>query len=344
LPISPMVLGYLGDATVELGDPAGLQQMEQAIALMLEPLQSGALPGSSATIAGLGNNLALARLPIDGPARALEDFERAAAICETRGLREVAGIVNNGKAAVLFELGQPDAAIALAQAAAAFGKHAHDVWLDMTGTAQAVRYHAQRSGALPADFDLDAFSGGLRIGVIADAAPDVFATAVVANRLRGSGETAARLLAELEAMPGARASVQYPRILPLLVREALALGDVALAERLCAGLTRLHRLHGLALDAAAAAFLEAQGDCAAAAPAYGAASEAWLGYGNLPEHAYALHGRARSLRRAGLPDAEIESAAAAAFGAIGFRVPAELDGSDKHVAGASSATGVAELP
>ena len=118
LPISPMVLGYLGDATVELGDPAGLKQMEEAIALMLEPQQSGALAGSSATIAGLGNNLALARLPIDGPARALEDFERAAAICEARGLREVAGIVDIGTSSALFELGQPAAAIALAQAAA----------------------------------------------------------------------------------------------------------------------------------------------------------------------------------------------------------------------------------
>ena len=214
----------------------------------------------------------------------------------------------------------------------------------MTGTAQSVRYQAQRSGELPADFDLEEFSRGLRIGMIADAAPDVFATAVVANRLRGSGETAARLLVEFEAMPGARASMYYPRMLPLLVREALALGDVALAERLSGGLARLHRLHGLALDAAAAAILEARGDFAAAAPAYAAASEAWLGYGNLPEHAYALQGQARSLRRAGLPDAESESAAAAAFGAIGLRVPDELDRPGTHVAGASSSAGVADLP
>jgi hypothetical protein len=117
---------------------------------------------------------------------------------------------------------------------------------------------------------------------------------------------ALRLLAELAAAPEATPSSEYPRLLPFLVREAL------------------DWLHRLALDATAAAIAEARGSFASAAAAYSAAAEGWLDYGDLPERAYALHGSARCRRSEGAPDPDLETAAAAAFRAIGFQIPNDL--------------------
>ncbi len=319
----PRILGYLGDAIVERGDAAGLVQMEQAIELT-RAQQAAGEASDSWTLAVLVNNLALARLPIEGPARALEEFDRAAAISRTRGLVEVGGIVDLGRAAVLFQLGRAREAISLALETAAYGRRARHLWLEMIGSALSTRYLALLSGALPGDFDLDGFVARLGIRVVNDAAPDVFGTAALAHRLRGNHAEALRLLAEFATVPEDAPSTEYPRLLPFLVREALALGDVELAERLREGVPPLHWLHRLALDATAAAIAEARGSLASAAAAYAAVAEEWLDYGDLPERAYALHGSARCRRSQGAPDPDLETAAAEAFRAIGFQLPDDL--------------------
>jgi hypothetical protein len=236
----------------------------------------------------------------------------------------VGGIVALGRAAVLFQLGRGREAISLAREATAYGRRAPHLWLEMIGTALSTRYLALLEGVLPGDFDLDGFVARTGIRVVSDAAPDVFGTAALAHRLRGNRDEALRLLAELTAAPDATPSTEFPGLLPFLVREALALGDVGLADRLREGVPPLHRLHRLALDATAAAIAEARGSFTSAGAAYAAAAEGWLEYGDLPERAYALHGATRCRRSEGAPDPDLETAAAAAFRAIGFPLPDDL--------------------
>jgi hypothetical protein len=110
----------------------------------------------------------------------------------------------------------------------------------------------------------------------------------------------------------------------MLVREALAIGDVEVAEQLRADLARRHRLDEIARSSAAAAIDEARGDLRAATGAYETAATSWWAYGDRPEHAYALLGKARCLRGLGLEHADAAAACAAAFRAAGMAGPEEL--------------------
>ena len=58
--------------------------MERALALLIEQ-------GAGSEAATLQNNLAIARYPLQGPARSLADFEQGIAFCEQRGLAEAGG-------------------------------------------------------------------------------------------------------------------------------------------------------------------------------------------------------------------------------------------------------------
>ena len=69
LPEPARALGYRGFSRVLLGDADGLAEMEQASALLE--------PAAGRDTASLQNNLALARYPLEGPARAIVDFEQA---------------------------------------------------------------------------------------------------------------------------------------------------------------------------------------------------------------------------------------------------------------------------
>jgi tetratricopeptide (TPR) repeat protein len=120
-------------------------------------------------------------------------------------------------------------------------------------------------------------------------------SSAIARSASGQRDAAAGLLAELEAYPGVRDSPFYPAFLPAMVRTALAIGDLDLAERLLIGLESRYRYAGHALVAARAAITEATGDLAAAAEAFGDASDRWERFGVVPELAFALLGQGRCL-------------------------------------------------
>jgi len=80
-----------------------------------------------------------------------------------------------------------------------------------------------------------------------------------------------------------------------MVRTALGLGDVVLAERLVAGLEPRYPYAEHALVAATAALAEAHGDLRAAADGYADAAERWERFGVVPEQASALLGWGRCL-------------------------------------------------
>ncbi len=112
------------------------------------------------------------------------------------------------------------------------------------------------------------------------------------------------MLTEVEAEPRSRDTVYYGVYLPLMVRTALALGDVASAQRLVAGVEPRQPYAQHALLAAEAALAEDRGDAQAAADAYDQAATRWQQFGVVPEQADALLGQGRCLLALG----EVEQA------------------------------------
>ncbi len=92
--------------------------------------------------------------------------------------------------------------------------------------------------------------------------------------------------------------------LPSLLRSALALDDLPLAQRLSAGTQPLTPFHEHALASVQAQLTEAGGDSAAAAELYGQAAERWRKFADVRECAYALLGQGRCLAALGQPGAE----------------------------------------
>jgi hypothetical protein len=117
----------------------------------------------------------------------------------------------------------------------------------------------------------------------------------------GHDETAAALLAGLEAYPFARDNQNYPVFLPTVVRTALSIGSYALAERLVAGLEPRYPYAEHALVAAGAALSEARGELQSAADAHADAADRWERFGVVPEQAFALLGQGRWLVGLSLP-------------------------------------------
>jgi hypothetical protein len=166
----------------------------------------------------------------------------------------------------------------------------------------------------------------------------VAAAALVAEAPR----EACRLLAELEELPGVRGSSYYARHLQGMIRTALAAGDATLARALVGGIESRYPLEAHALCAARAQLAEHDGDFAGAAALHAEAAERWQEFGNVREHAYALLGYGRCLRRLKNPQAEAPlRAARQLFEAMGYKPAlAEVDTLLGHVdGGAHGASG-----
>lgn len=119
------------------------------------------------------------------------------------------------------------------------------------------------------------------------------ASAAMGRAWVGQDEAAAALLSELESYPGSRETPYYPALLPAMVRTALGVGHLELAERLVAGLEPRTPYAEHALVAANAALTEARGDLSSAADAYASAADRWERFGVVPEQAFALLGQGR---------------------------------------------------
>ena len=128
--------------------------------------------------------------------------------------------------------------------------------------------------------------------------PDDFmgiAASAPANLLAGNRQKAHDLLVELVPAMTPRTAIYWqPRQLPSLVRAALELGDIELAQSLVSPpIPCTYAQH--AAVAARAAILEARGELEAAIGAYEDAAERWAAFGVVPEEAFALLGWGRAL-------------------------------------------------
>jgi class 3 adenylate cyclase len=292
LPEPAFALAYRGEARTYLGDVGGLGEMERALELLIDR-------GGGWEIAGVQNNLAVARYPLQGPARSLAAFEEAIGFCEQRGIVELAAFLESNCPLLLAELGHTDEALerAVKSAVALEAKGLTHPSVEPRSVMLAV--HVAR-GEQPDAGEAERLVETTRAVGAVDMVPAAFAAAAQAV----TPERARALLAELDQTTGAHETPYYARALPAMVRTALGASDPALAKRLVAGLEPHYPLDEHALCAARALLAEHVGDHAAAATLYAEASVRWKEFGNVPERAHALLGEGRCLLALGRPGAE----------------------------------------
>jgi class 3 adenylate cyclase len=309
---APWALAYHGEARAWLGDPDGFAEMERAVALLTEQ-------GRAWESAGIGANLALALYPTTGPSRYLAAVEEAIEFCEDRGLTETATFLESNCPLPVAELGRTDEALERARTVAlalesSQGRHglveprAVELTLRLAqgerptvGEAEWLAETARAVGAA----DVIAFSLSPAAAALLIDAPD----------------RACALLTELHGTPGTHETPYYARMLPGMVRTALAADDPALAETLVDALEPHYPLDEHALCSARAELAEHGRDHATAAILYAEAADCWQEFGNVPERAYALLGHARCLLALGDPGAERPLyEARELFESIGYRL------------------------
>jgi class 3 adenylate cyclase len=304
-------VAYRGYTRTFLGDAQGVEEMERALALLLEQ-------GAGREIAALQNNLAIARYPLEGPAPSLAAFEQGIAFSRQRGLREAEAALEANCPGLLAELGHVDEArkrgARLAPAAEATGD---------TRSLIEVRAVEFASRIACGEFADPAEASWLVETARATGAAEFIVIALVpAAALFGTEapERARSLLIEIERTAATSETPYYSRQLPLIVCIALAADDPALAGRLVDRLEPRYPLDDHALCAARAQLTEHAGDHADAATLYAEAAARWQQFGNVPERAHALLGQGRCLLALGDPAAEQPlSQAAELFGSMGYR-------------------------
>jgi class 3 adenylate cyclase/tetratricopeptide (TPR) repeat protein len=295
LPEPPRALGYRGMARAYAGDPGGLAEMERALDAFVNT-------SAGREISVLQNNLAVARYPLEGPARSLSAFEAAIAFCEQRGLREAERLLATNRPGLLAELGRTDEALADAESLAAMLEASGQIadLVEVRGVELAVQ---QACGRKPervrVDWLLETARGISHIDI------STYGRVVAAVALAHEAPADARaVLAELDEIPGSERSPYFARYLASTIRAALTARDRPLATRLIQKLKPRYPLDEHARCAAHAALAEHAGDHEEAAALYAEAASRWQEFGNVPERAYALLGQGRCLRALGRPGAE----------------------------------------
>jgi hypothetical protein len=306
LPEPARALGYRGFSRVYLGDADGLAEMERALALLG--------PAAGQDTAALQNNIALARYPLEGPVRALIDFEQGIAFCEQRGLAESAAALEANCPGLLVELGRTEEALERAGQLAATVEASGTTHLLIELRSVELAGRLARGEHEAADAAAWLIQAARQSG-----AADMIALALAPAAIT-LGNQGSALLAELEQAPGARETTYYARQLAAMSRIALAAEDSALAKRLAAGLEPRYPLDEHALCAVRAQLAEHSGDHADAANLYAEAGARWQEFGNVPERAYALLGHGRCLLALSRPEAEKPLREASdLFGVMGYK-------------------------
>ena len=318
LPEPASALGFRGAARFYLGEHQGLEDMRRALALAVEQGQ-----GRSAAV--LHNNLAVATWLYEGPQAALAAVRKGIDFSERRGIAEIARFMAAGSVGYLAECGLTEQALAEVdsleerlQAGDADLIELRSVRLRLVAERGAHEHPPPADGLLATT---RAIGEPQRIAV-------AFAAAARLLLAQGRRQEANVLLLELEQVPGLRDDPNYAALLPELVRTALAVGEPELAARLVDGVEARTPLAEHALYAARAELTEADEERVEAAALYAEAAERWRQFGNVPERAYALLGRGRSLAALGEPEAvEPLRAARELFASMGFApAVAEVDG------------------
>ncbi len=288
LPQPARALGYRALSRCNLGERGGLADFREAIALATEA-------GQGREVANLHNNVAAAVESVEGPGAALAAVRAGIAFAEARGLTEVASVMTAGTAEALVETGEHEQALALAGELAALAETSGDALSLTTVQCVQARILTLRGQATQVTDTLDWLEATTREAGQLDYTIANLAVAALVRGAVGQTHRADALLAEVAATPGSRETVHYVRYLPQMVRTALALANLELAERLVIGVEPRTPYEEHALATVSASLAEAHGDLQAAAGGYEDAAQRWQAFGVVVEQAFALLGQGRCL-------------------------------------------------
>ena len=296
LPEPAFALHFRGVARTNLGDLAGIDDLELALRLAIDQ----GLGRETGVIYG---NLTGAIWEQRGPAAALASARDGIAFCEARGIAEQVLSLRATSLWMLAELGQTMDTIEEAESVAARIQATGDKDYTETRVLQA-RLLAECGTPRDAT-DLDAFLTQVR----AIGEPSRTARAIVVGvqslLVEGRVDQARAMEAELARLAADEGAVIYADLLPTALRAVLDIGDLALAQRLVALVKPDILLAGLGLASSRAQLAEAAGDLLEAIDGYAEAADGWQAFGNVPEQAYARLGQGRCLLALGASGAEV---------------------------------------
>jgi class 3 adenylate cyclase/tetratricopeptide (TPR) repeat protein len=289
-------LGFLGYGRATLGDPAGLKDMRDALALAIER-------GEGRDAAVLFNNLGVAVWAIEGPASSLEVLEEGIDFAERRGIAELASAMRAGSLDPLFDRGAWDRAVDLASDLGGLAEGSGDA-ADLIQ----VRWVIARILGLRGEFSRAAWLADWLVDAghemdFAEEIPACFSAAAMTYVGLGRRDRARELLAEIAGTPHVTETPSYAPRLPEMVRTAVGLGDVELAARLAEGVVPVYPYPRHAALEASAILAEARGDQEDAVALYADAASRWDEFGIVAERGFSLLGRGRCLVMLERPEA-----------------------------------------
>jgi class 3 adenylate cyclase/tetratricopeptide (TPR) repeat protein len=293
LPEPAFALHWRGVARCALGEAEGLEDLRRALQLALEQN----LGRETAVIYG---NLGGVVWSYQGPRAGFDVLGEAIAFCERRGITEMVLQTRSGIPTALADLGHTEQALAEAGPIADRIEAGGDMSY-VEPRALLLRLHAETGTSLRAPDPEPLLAVAREIDL-----PDFIALALAAaaqlRLAQGQREQAHALLRELDRL--ALGGIDLVYRLPSLLRSALALDDLPLAQRLSGGIEPVAPINEHALASARAQLTEAAGDRTAAADFHKEAAEGWREFGNVPELAYALLGQGRCLAALGRREAD----------------------------------------
>jgi len=290
LPRPPRALGLRGIVRTDLGDARGVEDLREALMLAIDAGQ-----GSEA-VTTLQIHLGIATSLFAGPAAALGCAREAITYARARGLTRTLDTLENNTLDGLFETGELDEVLRVADALVSRFEARGDARHVEGVRGARVRVWAVRGPGSQVGDACDRLESALRGTEDSWGAFDTLGPVASARAALGQAGGASTLLAELVAGPGTGpGNPNFTAHLPSLVRTALMIGERDLARRFVEGFEPLNPYAEHSLVTAKAALTEARGDLQAAADAYADAAERWERFGVVPEEAFALLGQGRCL-------------------------------------------------
>jgi tetratricopeptide (TPR) repeat protein len=287
-----MTLHIRGNGRLELGDLGGMDDLREA-------LQMAETGGVALNIATSYSYLSEWVGLTEGPERGLELNRASVELCELRGIQGQAMWGRAESMWLLYDAGRWDELIEQADILLPWARERGDAIVESTGLSYLARVMAHRRDERGWDELIDrALPVAQHIGDLQIQSP-VFVAAAIVEHARGREDEAVARIRDFDRAtldgPAEYRELQAPEV----IRVAVALGEVELAERILGDRpvftprTRNAVLSGRGLVA------EARDSPAEAASLFEEAAVAWAALGCPFEHAHALAGRARCLRRLG---------------------------------------------
>ena len=281
-------LGFRGWARVAEDDPGWRDDFREAISLAAE--------------AGDGRELALLHLNFanhlsffEGPIGTIDLYRDGLAVASARGLTGMADWLRMNLASGLLELGEIDEAVRLVDDLAPRAEASGDASEIALLRAMRIEILLLR-GDLDAAWALVAGLDEMALALEHDTDRTFFVSVIAEVRAaRGDTASAAHHLEGIAASDELRTSSMYRERLCPMVRTALLVGDIGLAERLTERVEIRYRLAELALAGADAMIREARGDLDPARSGFARAATGWGEFGVAAERGHALFGEGRCL-------------------------------------------------